>query len=124
MVFEDETSIGKHKTSTSQDKTSISKDETLSSQDETLTSQDETDGEYELAPEHQKSGWTRPTPPLPAAVASCILAISMKKHYRGAFEEVVKILRRAGCPADLINESFVHWLFVSTGHAPVLAVAK
>ena len=75
--------------------------------------------EYELAPEYQEPRWTRPTPPLPAAVVGSIFELLMrKKHTRGVFEDVLRILRKARCPADLINESFVHWLFVSTDPLP------
>ena len=118
-------STSQDKTSTSQNKTSTSHDQTSTSHDKTSTSQNETDEESELTPEEQESEWTRPTPPLPATVASCIFEFIMtKRHNRGAFEEVVKYLRRAGSPADLINESLVHWLFVSTALAPLLVIAE
>ena len=128
----DKTSTSKDKTSTSKDKTSTSKDEPQTSKDEPQTSkdktsisQDESDEDYEMPLEHPDSRWRRPTPPLPAAVAFSLYGIFMNKTYnRGVFEEVVKLLRKSGCPADLINEGLVHWLFVSTGRAPLLVMAK
>lgn len=74
----------------------------------------QTDLDAEFAPEYDESDWIRPSPPFPAEAAYGLMCFFQKTgHLHGAFEEAVTYLDSIDCPAHLINDAFVHWLFVS-----------
>ena len=75
----------------------------------------QTDPDTEFAPEYDESDWIRPLPPFPAEAAYALMCfVQRNEHMDGAFEEAVTYLEAIDCPTDLINDAFVHWLFVST----------
>ena len=64
----------------------------------------------ELEVEYEENPWKRPSPALPGHVLLRFLKVT--QQYGGLYEGTLKNFHDNGCPPDLINESFLQWLWV------------